>query len=153
MRLFGIVAAAAVLLVVLWLAIAGIASYFDGHLIPDGAVPNAWAAPSTWATWRDVVIVLFAFFWFFAGILLCVLMVVLIFLALQVRALLKNNVTPAVDSLRDSLDSVRGTAEFAGETVVSPLIRVYSIVRGVRSGVKAFGNFPSRVRGQKKGRK
>ena len=80
-------------------------------------------------------------------------MVVLIFLALQIRALLKNNVTPAVDSLRDSLDNVRGTTEFAGETVVSPLIRAYSVVRGVRSGVKAFGNFPNRVRGQKKGRK
>ena len=153
MRLFGIIAGAAVLLLLLWALVAGIASYFDGHLVPDGAIPNAWSGPSSWATWRDIVIVLFAFFWFFAGLLLCVLMVVLIFLALQIRALLKNNVTPAVDSLRDSLDNVRGTTEFAGETVVSPLIRAYSVVRGVRSGVKAFGNFPNRVRGQKKGRK
>ena len=89
-----------------------------------------------------------------AGILLVVLLVVAIFLLLQVRKLLSQNVAPAVDSLRDSLDNLRGTTEFAGETIASPLIRAYSVVRGVRSGLGAITGFPNRVKGnKKKGRK
>jgi hypothetical protein len=152
MRSFGVLVGGAVLLFLAWMTVAAIASYFGGHFVPDGAVPDAWSAPNTWAAWRDIVIVLFAFFWFFAGLLLCVLMVVLIFLALQIRGLLKNNVTPAVDSLKDSLDNVRGTTEFAGETIASPLIRAYSVVRGVRSGVGAIRFLPDRIRGRKKRR-
>jgi hypothetical protein len=152
MRTFGAVVGLVFLTLLTWFAVAAIASYFDGHFVPDGAVPDAWSPPNTWATWRDIVIVLFAFFWFFAGLLLCVLMVVLIFLALQIRSLLKNNVTPAVDSLKDSLDNVRGTTEFAGETIASPLIRAYSVVRGVRSGVGAVRFLPDRIRGRKKKR-
>ncbi|MFN0148664.1 MAG: hypothetical protein ACKVT1_19350 [Dehalococcoidia bacterium] len=150
MRGFGVFVGGAVVLFLTWLAVAAIASYFDGHFVPDGAVPNSWAPPSTWATWRDIVIVLFAFFWFFAGVLLCALLAVLVFLALQVRTLLKQNVGPAVDSLKESLDNVRGTTEFAGETIVSPLIRMYSVVKGVRTGVGALRFLPDRVRGRKK---
>ena len=153
MRGFGVFIGGAVVLFIAWLTIAGIASYFGGHFVPDGAVPNSWAPPSTWGTWRDIVIVLFAFFWFFAGLLLCVLLAVLIFVALQVRTLLRQNVGPAVDSLKESLDNVRGTTEFAGEAVVSPIIRVYSLVKGVRSGVGALRFLPDRVKGRKKKRR
>ena len=128
--------------------------YFAGNIFPNGVAPDSWAAPNSWSNWRDILIVLTAGFWVIAGILLIVLMVVAIFLLLQIRKLLEKNITPAVDSLRDSLDTLRGTAEFAGETVASPLIRAYSIVRGVRSGLGAMTNFPMRVKGnKKKGRK
>jgi hypothetical protein len=143
----------AILLFIVWMGVAAVASYFGGHFVPDGAVPNSWSPPDTWATWRDIVIVLFAFFWFFAGLLLCVLLAVLIFLALQVRRLVKDNVAPAVDSLKDSLDNVRGTVEFAGETVASPLIRTYALVKGVRTGLAALRFFPDRVRGRKRKKK
>ena len=79
-----------------------------------------------------------------------VLLSALVWVALQIRKLLAENVAPAVDSLRESLDNVRGTTEFAGETIASPIIRTYSLVRGVRNGVMALGNFPGRVRGRKK---
>ena len=116
--------------------------------------PDSWAAPNSWSTWRDIVIVLSAGFWVIGGVLLVVLLIVAIFLLLQVRKLLEQNVAPAVDSLRDSLDNLRGTTEFAGETVASPLIRAYSIVRGVRGGLGAITNFPNRVKSnKKKGRK
>lgn len=150
MRSAGTWIGAAILIVVVYLFIAGIASYFDGHFVPDGAVPNSWAPPSTWANWRDIMIVFAGFFWLLAGLLLCALLAVLVILVFVVRRVLNENVAPAVDSLKDSLDNIRGTTEFAGETVVSPIIRVYSVVSGVRSGISAIGNLPDRVRGRKK---
>ena len=127
--------------------------YFGGNIFPNAVTPDSWAAPNSWSNWRDILIVLTAGFWVIAGILLIVLMVVAIFLLLQIRKLLEKNVAPAVDSLRDSLDNIRGTTEFAGETVASPLIRAYSIVRGVRSGLGAVTNLPARVRGNKSKKK
>jgi hypothetical protein len=64
-----------------------------------------------------------------------------------------NHAAPALDSLKESLDNVKGTAEFAGETVVSPIIRVYSVVRGVRSGIGAVGGLPDRIRRRAKAKK
>jgi hypothetical protein len=127
--------------------------YFGGNIFPNGVTPDSWAAPNSWSNWRDIVIVLTAGFWVIAGLLMVVLLVVAIFLLLQIRKLLQQNVAPAVDSLRDSLDNLRGTTEFAGETVASPLIRTYSIVRGLRSGLSAITNLPDRVKGNKKKKK
>jgi hypothetical protein len=153
-RFITTVVSAALLLFIIYL-IAGwiVDGYFGGNIVPNGAVPDSWAAPNSWSQWRDILIVFMAAFWMMAGLLTVVLIVVLILLALAARRVMRENVAPAVDSLKDSLDNIRGTTEFAGETVVSPIIRVYSVVRGVRSGVRAVGNLPSRIRGRKKGKK
>lgn len=154
MRFITTVVSAALLLFIIYL-IAGwiVDGYFGGNIVPNGAVPDSWAAPNSWSQWRDILIVFMAAFWMMAGLLTVVLIIVLILLALAARRVMRENVAPAVDSLKDSLDNIRGTTEFAGETVVSPIIRVYSVVRGVRSGVRAVGNLPSRIRGRKKGKK
>jgi hypothetical protein len=136
-----------------WMLVAGIASYFGGHFVPDGAIPNSWAPPNSWATWRDILIVFTAMFWVIGGILLVVLLAVLIFLALLMRRILRENAVPALDSLKESLDNIRGTTEFAGETVAAPLIRAYAVVKGVRSGISAVTNLPDRIRRRKKGKK
>ena len=59
----------------------------------------------------------------------------------------------ALDSLKASLDNVRGTAEFAGETVASPIIRTYAVVKGVRTGLGAITNLPGRISGRRKKRR
>jgi hypothetical protein len=153
-RFITTVVSAALLLFIIYL-IAGwiVDGYFGGNIVPNGAVPDSWAAPNSWSQWRDILIVFMAAFWMMAGLLTVVLIIVLILLALAARRVMRENVAPAVDSLKDSLDNIRGTTEFAGETVVSPIIRVYSVVRGVRSGVRAVGNLPSRIRGRTKGKK
>lgn len=140
-------------LFLVWMIVAAVGSYFGGHFVPDGAVPNSWSPPSTWAAWRDVLIVFTAVFWLAGGLLLIVLLTVLIFLALLVRRILRENAVPALDSLKDSLDNLRGTTEFAGETVAAPLIRTYAVVKGVRSGISAVTNLPDRIRRRKKGKK
>ena len=124
--------------------------YFGTSLFPEELEPDSWTAPDSWSEWRDIMIVLMGFFWALALLLLVVFLAALVFLALMVRRILKENAAPAIDSLKGALDNVKGTAEFAGETVVSPIIRVYSVFAGVRSGIGAIGNLPSRIRGQRK---
>lgn len=132
-----------------WMIVAGIASYFGGHFVPDGAVPDSWAPPSTWATWRDILIVFTAIFFVIGGLLFAALMGALLILVLLLRRVLKENAVPALDSLKGSLDNVRGTAEFAGETVASPLIRTYAVVKGVRSGLGAVTGIGGRIRNRR----
>ena len=128
--------------------------YFGTSLFPEELEPDSWSAPDSWSEWRDIMIVLMGFFWALSLMLMVVLMAVLVFLALMVRRILRDNAAPAIDSLKGALDNVKGTTEFAGESIVSPIIRVYSVVAGVRSGIGAISNLPGRIRGQKKrGRK
>jgi len=149
MRTIGTIVAAAILLLIAYIGLSVIVAYFDGDIWPF-PVHRSWQLPDSWSEWRDIVIVLSAGFWALAGIILIALLAALVFLVVEIRKLLKNNVAPAVDSLKGTLDNVRGTTEFAGETVASPLIRAYSIVRGVRTGASAIRNFPANVRGRKK---
>lgn len=154
MRTVGIILGAAIVIVLAYITLSIFVDGYFGGDIWIFATQAAWSAPDSWSEWRDIVIVFTAGFWLISGLLMVALMAVLIFLALQIRTLLRENVGPAVDSLRDSLDHVRGTTEMASETVISPFIRVYSIVKGVRSGLGAVTNLPNRIKGQqKKGRK
>ena len=155
MRFVMTVISAAILLFLLYLVAGGIADgYFGADIVPDRAVPNAWAAPDSWSEWRDIVFVLTAMFWMLAGLLAVVLVVALVLLGGVTRKVVRENAAPALDSLRQSLDNVRGTTEFAGETVASPIIRTYAVVKGVRTGISAVTNLPDRIMGRrKKGRK
>ncbi len=153
MRFVSVVLAAVVVLGLLILVINGVLSYWNNDFIDGGAFPNAWTGPDTWSEWRDIVIVFTAMFWLFAGMLSVALMIALLFLVLLLRKILKENGAPALDSLRQSLDNVRGTTEFAGETVASPIIRVYSVFRGVRSGLGAVTGVGGRIKGRKRGRR
>ncbi|WBL37046.1 hypothetical protein O0235_05635 [Tepidiforma flava] len=154
MRFIVTVVFAAILLFLVYLVVGAIADgYFGANIIPDRAVPDSWAAPDSWSEWRDIVIVLLGLFWVLAGILAVVFMAALIALVFAVRKVVRENAAPALDSLRQSLDNIRGTAEFAGETVASPIIRVYAVARGVRSGLAAVTSLPDRIRGRRHGKK
>lgn len=154
MRFLFTVVLAALLLFMLYL-LAGfiVDGYLGGNIVPDSAVPDSWAAPDSWADWRDIVIITLGIFWIVAGMLTVVLLVALIILVLTLRHVLKENAAPALDSLKDSLDNLRGTTEFLGETAVSPVIRVYAVAKGVRSGVGAITHLPDRIRRRRRGKK
>lgn len=127
--------------------------YFGGNIFPDRLERDSWAAPDSWSEWRDIVIVLSAGFFVVAGILAAAVMAALLFLVVMLRRILRDNAAPAIDSLRQSLDNIRGTTEFAGETIASPIIRVYAVAKGVRSGLGAVTGLPGRVKGQRKKKK
>ncbi|MFN0095500.1 MAG: hypothetical protein ACKVVT_12095 [Dehalococcoidia bacterium] len=142
----------AVVLALFYIWLSTVVAYFGGDIWPL-PVHHSWALPDSWSEWRDVAIIFSTLFWALAGLVLLVLLGVLTFLAFAIKRLLEKNVAPAVDSLKASLDNVRGTTEFAGETVVSPLIRAYSVVKGVRTGMGAITGVGDRIRGRKQGKK
>lgn len=152
---FGTLAGAALLLLLAYILFAIIAQgYFGLEVFPGALIRDGWAAPDSWADWRDVTIVLIGVFFVLAGVAWLAAGVAAFLLFLFVRKMLRDNVTPAVDSLKTSLDNIRGTTEFAGETVASPLIRAYSVVRGVRTGISAVTDLPGFIKGRReKGRK
>jgi hypothetical protein len=141
-----IVAAAALIALILVL----LDAYFGTSVFPDELEPDSWSGPDSWSEWADIMIVFMGFFWALALLLSCVLIAVLVFLVLTLRRIMRENAVPAIDSARAALDNVRGTAEFTGETVASPIIRVYSVVAGVRTGIGAIGGLPDRIRGRRK---
>ena len=85
---------------------------------------------------RDIVIIAAG------GMMFLVLLAVLIFTVVvgvatrlvlgTVQSLLKGDLTPILNSTRQTLQRVEGTAAFVGETAVAPVIRVYSVVIGTR---------------------
>jgi len=90
-------------------------------------------------TFRDWVII-------FMGIAVAaffvVAMVITLVLGLLLRALLKksgsvldDNVRPLLDSAKSTTEQVRGTATFVGDAAVTPIVRTYGVVAGVRRAV------------------
>ncbi|MFQ5381036.1 MAG: hypothetical protein ACE5EF_05375 [Dehalococcoidia bacterium] len=154
MRFLLTVVSAAILIFIIYLVIGTIVDgYFGGNIVPNSAEPEAWAAPDSWSEWRDIFLVLAAVAWVLAGLVTVALMVALVMLVVAVRRVLNENAAPAIDSLRGTLDNARGTSEFVGESVVSPIIRIYSIFSGVRSGLQTVTSLPKRVRSRRRGKK
>ena len=152
MRFILIVILAAIVLGLGILGLNGLLSYWNNDFIDGGAFPNAWTGPDSWSEWRDIVIVFTALFWLLAGIVFVAVAIALFFLISETRKVMKENAVPAIDSLKASLDNVKGTTEFAGETVASPIIRVYSVFKGVRTGLGAVSSVGDRIKSRKRGK-
>ena len=98
--------------------------------------------------WRDIIVIA-------AGsMMVLVLLVVFLFtvvlglatrsLISTVQTLLRGEVMPLLDSVRQSVQNVRGATAFIGETAVSPIIRVYSAFAGARRMMGVLGGFAGR---------
>jgi hypothetical protein len=51
---------------------------------------------------------------------------------------LMDKVTPMLDKANEAVDTARGTVTYVGEGVVSPLVKVSSILAAVRGGISAL---------------
>ena len=139
---------AALLLGVLYLALSALVDgYLGGDIYPDGAVPDSWDAPDSWSEWQAIVVVAAGLLLAMAALAACAMLIALTGLALTARRLLRENVAATLDSARALVDEARGTAEFVGESAVGPIIRVHSILSGVRRGMGAVGAAGKRFRG------
>ncbi|MGI8553710.1 MAG: hypothetical protein ACR2PL_23415 [Dehalococcoidia bacterium] len=97
---------------------------------------------------RDWVVIIWGIL---SIILLVALTVVVVTLALSVKRLIaevsdliNNGVRPVLASARESAENVTGTTRFIGDKVVTPLIRVVSVISGVRRGIAVFGGLTGR---------
>ncbi len=82
-------------------------------------------------TIRDILVVLLAF-------LSAIVIILLIVLIWQVRTLvqvIRGEVTPILETVRHTSNTVKGTADFVSETTVLPLIR---LAAAVTAGTRFF---------------
>ena len=97
---------------------------------------------------RDVVIVVYGIIgviFFFVGI------VMIVAVGLTVKGLIKNvngmldeNVKPALNSVQEVANTVRGTTDFVGRTTVAPIAKAYGMFAGVKKGASVLGGLTKR---------
>jgi hypothetical protein len=84
---------------------------------------------------RDVFIIFMAL----ESLLIGVALVVLIVQIASLINLLQNEVRPILDATNQTVNHLRGTAEFLGENVVEPVIKLNGYLAGMQRMLELFG--------------
>jgi hypothetical protein len=85
--------------------------------------------------WRDVFIILVALESLVVGIAVVILLIQLASLI----NLLQNEVRPILAATSETVNTLRGTAEFLGETVVEPVIKLNGYLASMRRVIELMG--------------
>jgi uncharacterized membrane protein len=103
------------------------------------------------AAWRDVFIVILAALQLIGAVLSIAILIALLYVVDQINRLARHNVIPKLDealtkanealdvartianNVRDSAQTATTTTTYVAERVVSPIIRISSLVTGVRA--------------------
>lgn len=93
---------------------------------------------------RDVFIIIYGLI----GIIFFVVATVAaVVIGMTVKSLLKSvtdmmdeSVKPALHSVRDAADTVRGTTDFVGRTTVQPIAKAYGTFAGVKRGFSVLSS-------------
>ncbi len=84
---------------------------------------------------RDVFIIVTAL----ESLLIGVAMIVLIVQLASLINLLQNEVKPILTATRETVNNLRGTAEFLGENVIEPVIKLNSYLSGLQRVLELMG--------------
>jgi len=86
--------------------------------------------------WRDVFVISYSIAGTIAFVLIVLFTIVIGVLSVmtinRTRGILKNNVQPTIESVRQTSESVRGTVEFISDYAVTPVVKTYGTVAGAR---------------------
>jgi|SRR3954471_22134525 len=100
------------------------------------------------ADFRDVVIIIYGIL---GMIFFFVAIVIIVVVGLSAKSLIKNatgvlneSVKPALSSVQDVANTVRGTTEFVGRTTVAPIAKAYGMFSGVKKGASVLGGLAKR---------
>jgi hypothetical protein len=103
---------------------------------------------ATLADIRDLVVVIYGILgiiFFFVGIVMVVAVGLTVKgLIKNLNALLSESVKPALSSVQDVANTVRGTTEFVGKTTVTPIVKAYGMFAGVRKGASVLSGLKKR---------
>ena len=83
---------------------------------------------------RDVAIIVLAF----ESLVVGALLIVLLFQVRSLVKLLQEEIKPLLESANETVNTMRGTTSFVSENVVSPVVRIHSVLAGVRGGIKTL---------------
>ena len=95
--------------------------------------------------WRDLFIMCFMV----AGTLLFLVTTVLTIVVgvlstgavMRARQILKINVQPAMENVRETTSTIRGTVSFVSDNAVKPVVKVYGVAAGARRFIAVVGRF------------
>lgn len=121
-----IIIASAIAVAVLIVALLGVAIYF--LLQPDTPTDKI----------RDVFIIVVALETLVIGVALIVLIIQLASLI----NLIQNEIRPILNATNETVNTLRGTAEFLGENVVEPVIKLNGYLAGLRRMLELLGVKP-----------
>ncbi len=118
------------------LLIAGIVAAVIGLLQPNAPTEKI----------RDIFIIFMAL----ESLLIGVALIILIVQFASLINLLQNEVRPILDATNDTVNHLRGTAEFLGENVVEPVIKLNGYLAGMQRMLELLGvkknNYPKERR-------
>src|SRR4051794_14443273 len=97
---------------------------------------------------RDVVIVVYGIlgiiFFFLAIVMIVAVGLTVKGLIKNVNVMLNDSVKPALASVQDVANTVRGTTDFVGRTTVAPIAKVYGMFSGVKKGASVLSGLAKR---------
>ena len=97
---------------------------------------------------RDIVVIVWgiisALFFLFAIVVVLIIGFSIKGLLNKVHLLMDESIRPTLGSVKEAADTVRGTTEFVSRTAVTPVVKTYGAVAGVKRGLGVL----SRVRGK-----
>jgi hypothetical protein len=100
------------------------------------------------ADFRDVVVIIYGIlgiiFFFVAIVVIVVVGLTTKGLIKNVNGLLNDSVKPALGSVQDVANTVRGTTEFVGRTTVAPIAKAYGMFAGVKKGASVLSGLAKR---------
>ena len=96
-------------------------------------------------TVRDIAIILLAV----ESLIIGGLLVALTWQIWRLVRMLETEIKPLLDSANDTMNTMRGTTDFVSENVVDPVVRIHSLIAGVKGGINALFK-PMRARGAEK---
>ena len=99
------------------------------------ALMNPETPVETVARFRDVFLILMAF----VSLLIGFALVVLIIQVTSLINLLQNEVRPILQATTETVNNLRGTAEFLGESVVQPVIKLNGYMAGLQRVIELIG--------------
>src|SRR5215213_9482688 len=94
------------------------------------------------ADFRDVIVIVYGILgiiFFFVAIVLTIKGLVK-----NVNKLLDDSVKPALSSVQDVANTVRGTTDFVGRTTVAPIAKAYGMFAGVKKGASVLSGLKKR---------
>ena len=98
---------------------------------------------------RDIVVIVWGIIsaiFFLVGIVVAVVVGFSVKgLLKKVQSLLDEDVKPTLGSVKEAAETVRGTTEFVGKTAITPVVKAYGTMAGVKKGLSVLG----RVKGKK----
>jgi len=113
-----------------------------------GAVSDSAGVANFFRVLRDFFIVVLAL----QGTLICIALIVLILQISALISLVRTEIKPIVDETRQTMSTIRGTAQFVSKNVTSPIIRTSAVITGATAFLRELSGIRRNLGGGKKDR-